>query len=110
MSREVKRVILNGGCCSKKEIFLELNFSLDINQLSYLVSLGYIENKNYTNTGLFYLGASSFTAIGPFGSNRLRIKCKNSNCLAGLDKLEAIIKEIKDETEAKIPESSKKVS
>ena len=101
--RESKRIISGEGCCTKKEIFVELTFSLDIKELSRLVSLGYREKQSYTNTGLFYIEDKDFIAIGPFGSNRLRIKCKNSNCLASLDKFEAIIQEIPDEFKAKIP-------
>lgn len=92
---EVKRIITEDECkCSKKEIFLELNFPLEIKHLSYFISIGYAEKKSYTNSGLFYIEGKDLIVIGPFGNNRFRIKCKNSNCLDSLDRLEAEIKEI----------------
>ncbi len=102
--RELKRIISNSNCnCSKKETFLELNFPLDFKHLPYFISLGYKEKKAYGNSGLFFIEDSTLIAIGPVGSNRLQIKCKKPQCLDSLDRLESLIKEMPDETEAKIP-------
>jgi hypothetical protein len=93
--REVKRIVSEAACkCYKKEIFLELNFSLSFADLPHFISLGYREKKSYTNSGLFYLEGTSLVAIGAIGNNRLQIKCKNPNCLEELGKLEAIIQEM----------------
>lgn len=106
MKREVKKTITEGGCCTKKEIFLDLNFSLNIKHLTYFKSLGLKEKPSYTTNGLFYVGQDDFIAIGPIGGNRLRIKCRNPKCLASLEKFELIIQEMPDES-IKIPEEKK---
>ena len=106
MKREVKKTIIESNCCVKKEIFLDLNFPLHINHLAYFKSLGLKEKTSYTTNGLFYVGQDDFIAIGPIGGNRLRIKCRNSNCLASVEKFELLIKEMPDES-TKIPEEKK---
>lgn len=108
--RKITRIILNDGCCSKKEIFLQLDFSLDIAYLAHFIALGYIGKQSYSNMGVSYLEGKDFTVIGPFGSTRLRVKCKNSNCLNSLEEFEAAIKEMPDDSKAKIPESQAKTT
>lgn len=96
MKREVKRTMPKVGCskCYKQPIFLELNFSLSFDDLPHFVSLGYVEKKSYTNSGLFYIGGRDLIAIGAVGNNRLQIKCRSPKCWEELSKLEAIIQEM----------------
>lgn len=94
--REVKRMDSGSGCdkCYKREIFLQLNFPLSFDDLPYFISIGYKEKKSYTNSGIFFLEGKNLIALGAVGSNRLKIKCKNSNCFEELSKLEVIIQEM----------------
>lgn len=62
--------------------------------VSYFIKNNYSENKSYTNVGILYIEDANIVALGPIGSNRLQIKCKNSNCDAGLANLENVIKNI----------------
>ena len=92
IKREIKRITNNSNCCNKKEIFLEVKFSLDMLWLNELVLLGYKDKKSYTKTGLFYIEGDNFIAIGSIGGNKMRVKCKNSKCLDDLDKFEIVVK------------------
>ena len=93
--REVKRIVTESECkCSKSEIFLLLNFPLDFAYLQYFVAKGYKDKPSYTTRGIFYLDNKGFVVLGAIGSNKLQVKCRNSNCFEELDKLEAIIKEM----------------
>jgi hypothetical protein len=93
---EIKRQTVNNGCskCSKQEIILILvNNFLKLEYLQAFIDIGYRDNKNYTNSGIFYIEDNDLIAMGPIGSNRLQIKCKNSNCINGLDKFEMFLKD-----------------
>lgn len=93
--REVKRILIKSSCnCSKPQVIFEFNFSLDRIHLEYLLAQGYMEGKSYTNSGILYIEDFNLIAIGPIGSNRLQLKCKNSNCESSIDKLERIIQDM----------------
>jgi glutaredoxin len=93
----IKKTILNTASCSKcnkGQTLLELGVSLDKKHLSFFLNTKFLENKTYTNLGLFYIESLDLTAIGPFGSNRLNIKCKTANCENNIIELEDILKQI----------------
>lgn len=93
--REVERILSKPNCkCYKQEIFLNLNFSLNSEDLPYFLAFNYKNKKSYANSGLFYIEDKNLIAFGAIGNNRLRIKCKNIKCFDDLSKLEAIIKEM----------------
>lgn len=89
----MKRITIKSRCnCSKPQTTLEVNFSLDKAHLGYLSINHFIESKSYTRVGILYVEDANLTAMGPFGSNRLQIRCKNDNCDASLANLEGILK------------------
>lgn len=93
----VKKTILNTASCSKcnkGQILLELNVPLDKTHIKFFAGSPFLENKSYTNLGLFYMESLDLVAIGPFGSNRLNIKCKTANCNNNIIELEDILKQI----------------
>lgn len=94
--KEVKKTILNAGCskCSKQQLLLETNFPIMKEHLEYFIKNNYKDIKSYSNSGIFYIEDANLIAIAPFGTNRIQIKCKNSNCSASLDILEDLIKNI----------------
>jgi hypothetical protein len=73
---------------------LELSIPLDKSHLKVFSNTKFLENKIYTNLGLFYMESIDLTAIGSFGSNRLNIKCKTDNCSNNIIELEEILKRI----------------
>lgn len=69
----------------------ELNFPLDIKHLQIFLDNGFISNKNYEKNGILYIEQDIIIAIGPYGSNRLQIKCKKTPCDDGMALLEKIL-------------------
>ena len=93
---EIKRIHLKSNCnCGKPQLILEFNFPLEKEYLRVLTDNNFIESKSYTNLGILYLEDLNLVAVGPFGSNRLQIKCKNDKCNDSLESLENILKNIK---------------
>lgn len=90
----VKRNIMDyGKCkCSKPSTTLEFNFPMVNKYLPQLLTLNFLDNNSYTSIGICYLEDDNIVALGPFGSNRLQIKCKNNNCESSICNLENIIK------------------
>lgn len=90
--REVKKTLLKSSCnCNKPQTLLETNFPFDKEHLVYFANNNFVEVKSYTKVGILYIEDANLVAIGPFGSNRLQIKCKNANCDASLANLENVI-------------------
>lgn len=83
--------ITNCNCGKKEQLLLELSSPLTEDHLQAFVNSSFNENKIYKRTGLFYVEDIHLIAIGPFGSNRLQIKCKTTNCGPSIANLESII-------------------
>lgn len=93
--KEIKKILIKSNCnCSKAQTILEMNFSLDRTHIQYFLNNNFTEVKSYTNVGILYIEDASLAAIGPFGSNRLQIKCKNPKCDASLAILENVLMNI----------------
>ena len=91
--KEVKKTLLKSKCnCTKAQIILELNYSLNREHIQYFINNNFNESKSYTNVGILYIEDANLTAMGPFGTNRLQIRCKNDNCDASLANLENVLR------------------
>lgn len=93
---EIKRLEVKSGCksCSNKQIIFQLGFALDKSHIQIFTDNGYILSKSYIDKGILYIENADISATGPFGSNRLQIRCKISSCNLETDKLENILKTI----------------
>ena len=81
--------------CAKPQLHLEFDFPLEKEDLEYFISNGYTMVISYINIGICYIEDINLIAIGPFGSNKLQIKCKNPNCEESIVKFEELIKNIR---------------
>jgi len=82
------------ACCGKKSTIYKIDRPIDTSLLSALVSVGFTELAHFTAAGILYVDNSDFIVTGPFGSNRLQIKCKRSDCDQKLNTLEEQLKQI----------------
>ncbi len=80
------------ACCGRTSITFKLNEPLTTNHLSTFTQNGFIESSNFTNAGILYISNQDLIATGPFGSNRLQIKCKNNNCNEKVNDFENLLK------------------
>lgn len=93
--REVKRTLMQANCsCKKPQVLLEVNLSFNYEHLQLFIDNGFTISKSYIDAGILYIENTNLAAVGPFGSNRLQIKCKNSNCDTSLADLERILTNI----------------
>jgi hypothetical protein len=90
-----KHILKKPDCnCGKTQEIWELSFSLDIKHLQVFIDNNFISNKSYEKNGILYVEQDAILAIGPYGSNRLQIKCKKTPCDEGMDLLESILKSL----------------
>lgn len=79
------------ACCGKTKINIKLEGSILQIHLNIFSLNGFDENGTYTNAGMFYVENKDLLITAPFGSNLLKIKCKNKDCDIGIKNLEKII-------------------
>ena len=79
------------SCCGGIATIFKINFSISSKLLEALKAANYTESPVFTKSGILYIDNKDITATGAFGSNKLQLKCKNKNCAAAVDNLEAFI-------------------
>ena len=84
-----KKTLVQMKCnCGKSQTIYELSLSINKTHLNFFSEKGFIEGKSYTVAGILYVENNNIIIIGPFGSNRLQIKCKIDNCDNSFSELE----------------------
>jgi hypothetical protein len=92
---EVKKTLVKSNCnCGKDQVILELGFSLDHKHAEIFNGFGFKVKDSYLKSGMLCIDNENLKAIGPIGSNRLQIMCKNTGCLVNTDKLIEILKSL----------------
>jgi hypothetical protein len=82
------------ACCGKKSTIYRIDRPIDTNLLASFISLGFTELTHFTEAGILYVDNLDFIVTGPFGSNRLQVKCKRSDCDQKLNELEELLQQI----------------
>lgn len=84
------------SCCGKTAIIFKTDRPLNKNHLAFLVSQGFREFPNFTQAGMLYVDNSDFILTGPFGSDRLTVKCKRNDveCNPKLNNLEVLLQQV----------------
>ena len=81
------------SCCGSRSYILELDGPLSRNALSLFRQEGYTSSETYTRVGIFHVEKNGLTATGPYGSNKIQVRCGGSaNCSQLLDHLENTFK------------------
>lgn len=78
------------ACCGKTSIIYQLNKSISADFISFFEGYGFGEMNNFTKAGILYLQGENFILTGAFGSDKLQVKCRKSNCEQYLSELENI--------------------
>lgn len=102
MSWKIGALILTGikkietkACCGKTQIILQFEFPLEQEHIQFFLLSNFLESKSYTSRGILYMEDPNLSIMGPFGSNRLTLKCKNKDCNNSIVIIEKILKNIK---------------
>jgi hypothetical protein len=82
------------SCCGKTSVILKTDEPLTAEHLKGLVALGFNEAKHFTQAGILYADNMDLIVTGPFGSDRLQIKCKNANCEQKISDFEVLFDKI----------------
>ena len=87
---KVERLLVQ-GCCNKKQLVFKLDQPLMQAVLDVLKSNGYTEYENFTKAGMLYADNPDLIVSGPFGGDRLNVKCKKIDCDQFLNEFEALL-------------------
>lgn len=64
------------ACCGKTSIIYKIDEPLAHKHMESLIKSGFVEAKHFTKAGILYVDNLDFIVTGPFGSDRLQVKCK----------------------------------
>lgn len=80
------------SCCGGKSIVFKIGQPLTKELLAIFVdSLGFKESTHFTKAGILYADNKDFIVTGPFGSDKLQVKCRKSNCDQKLNDFESLL-------------------
>jgi len=93
---KIERIVAPSNCskCGGKSLLLILGISISKDFLSLFQNNGFRELKHFTNAGILYVENDELIVHGPFGSNKLQVKCKKSECQEILNKLEELLQQL----------------
>lgn len=87
---KVERFLIQ-ACCNKKQTVLKLDRPLDKAILAVLKSNGFNEAEHFTKAGMLYADNLDLIVTGPFGGDRINVKCKKADCDQILNEFEALL-------------------
>ena len=79
------------SCCGGKSIVFKIGQPITKELLSIFISMGFIEAKHFSAAGILYATNLDFIVTGPFGSNKLQVKCKKTDCDQKLNEFESLL-------------------
>jgi len=85
------------ACCGKSQIILQFDFSLELDHSKLFLEHKFLSSKSYADRGILYLEDPNLVIMGPIGSNRFTVKCKNTLCNNSILIVEEILTKIKAE-------------
>jgi hypothetical protein len=92
----VEKIILQ-ACCGKTAVIFKTDQPVTKLHLEALQKLGFIELSHFTEAGLLYVDNPDFTITGPFGADRLTVKCKHADksvCTEKTNDLEVLFQQL----------------
>jgi len=93
---KIERIVTPNSCskCGGVALLMMLSVSVTKDFLSLFQSNGFKELQHFTQAGILYVENENLTIHGPFGSNKLQVKCKKSDCQEILNKLEELLQQL----------------
>ncbi len=82
------------ACCGSTALILKIDQPLDKSHLAYLINQGFVEAEHFTKAGILYVDNSALTVTGPFGSDRLTVKCKVADCSQKINDFEVLLQQL----------------
>lgn len=93
---KIERIIAPSTCskCGGVNLLMKLSVSVSKDFLSLFLNNGFRELQHFTKAGILYVENENLTIHGPFGSDKLQVKCKKSECQEILNKLEELLQQL----------------
>ncbi len=93
---KIERILAPTTCskCGGVNLLLKVSVSVSKDFLSLFVKNGFRELRHFTIAGILYVENENLTIHGPFGSDKLTVKCKKSDCPEILNKLEELLQQL----------------
>ncbi len=82
------------ACCGKTSIIFKTDQPISREHLNKLVSLGFRETEHFTKAGILYADNLDLIVTGPFGSDRLQVKCKVTDCSQKINDFEVLLAQL----------------
>lgn len=82
------------ACCGRTSLIYKIDKPIDKILLASFVSKGYIESAHFTKAGILYADNLDFIVTGPFGADKLQVKCKQANCDQKLNDFEDLLRQL----------------
>lgn len=82
------------ACCGRTSLILKTDQPLTKEHLSSLVKLGFVAAEHFVAAGILYATNSDLIVTGPFGSDRLQIKCKIADCSQKINDFEVLLQQL----------------
>lgn len=87
---KVERFVVQ-ACCDRKQIVFKLDRPVTQALLDVLKSNGFIDLPHFTQAGMLYADNPDLIVSGPFGADRINVKCKKKDCEQILNDFEALL-------------------
>lgn len=79
------------ACCGKTSIIYTIDRPIDRAFIDKLINIGFIEQTNFTSSGILYAYNKIFILSGEIGKPNLQVKSKISNFEQSLNDLEKLL-------------------
>ena len=80
------------SCCGKTTVAFTVDKSIDDDFSAKLASIGFVEADHFKKSGILYTQNEDFILTGPYGSNRVQVKCRKKDCDQKINELEQKLK------------------
>lgn len=79
------------ACCGRKNTIFKLDRPIDTALLQVLTNNGFTEWPHFTKAGMLYAVNLDLTVSGPFGANKLSVRCIKADCDQIINDFEALL-------------------
>jgi hypothetical protein len=88
---KTERLVMQACCGGRKAVAFRLDRPVDQALLDVLTSQGFTSAEHFRTAGMLYADNPALIVSGPFGSDRLNVKCKKADCDQNLNDFEELL-------------------
>ena len=79
------------ACCGRTSLILRIDQPLSKEILASLVNAGFKEAAHFTKAGILFADNGELIVTGPFGADRVQVKCRIADCNQKLNDFESLL-------------------